>query len=58
MAKTITLEEKTAKKIDEMISDIRLDLDLVGMYLAQIVRRTNYNRIKTVTESLDRELSK
>jgi hypothetical protein len=58
MAKTITLEEKTAKKIDEMISDIRLDIDLVGMYLAQIVRRTNYNRIKVMTESLDRELSK
>jgi hypothetical protein len=58
MAKTITLEEKTAKKIDEIISDLRLDLDLVGMYLAQIVRRSNYNRIKTVTESLDRELNK
>jgi hypothetical protein len=58
MARLVTLEEKTAKKIDEMISDIRLDLDLVGMYLAQIVRRSNYNRIKTVTESLDRELNK
>jgi hypothetical protein len=58
MAKTITLEEKTAKKIDEIISDLRLDLDLVGMYLAQIVRRTNYNRIKVMTESLDRELGK
>ena len=58
MAKTITLEEKTAKKIDELISDIRLDIDLVGLYLAQIVRRTNYNRIKVMTESLDRELAK
>jgi hypothetical protein len=58
MAKLITLEEKTAKKIDELLSDIRLDLDLVGLYLSQIVRRSNYNRIKTVTESLDRELNK
>jgi hypothetical protein len=58
VAKLITLEEKTAKKLDELISDIRLDLDLVGLYLAQIVRRSNYNRIKTVTESLDRELNK
>jgi hypothetical protein len=45
-------------KIDELVSDLRLDIDLVGLYLSQIVRRTNYNRIKTMVDSLDREISK
>jgi hypothetical protein len=58
MAKTITLEEKAARKIEELVSDNRLDLYLVGMYLSQTVRRHNYNRIKAITESLDRELGK
>jgi hypothetical protein len=58
MAKKLVLEEKVAMKIDEMVSDLRLDIDLVGMYLSQIVRRTNYNRIKTMVDSLDREISK
>lgn len=58
MAKKLVAEEKVAMKIDEMISDLRLDIDLVGLYLSQIVRRTNYNRIKTMVDSLDREISK
>jgi hypothetical protein len=58
MAKRLTEEERVAIKLDELISDLRLDLDMVGVYLSQIVRRINYNRIKTVTESLDREMNK
>jgi len=58
MAKKLVQEEKIAMKIDELVSDLRLDIDLVGLYLSQIVRRTNYNRIKTMVDSLDREISK
>jgi hypothetical protein len=58
MAKKLVQEEKVAMKIDELVSDLRLDIDLVGLYLSQIVRRTNYNRIRTMVDSLDREISK
>jgi hypothetical protein len=58
MAKKLTEEEKVAIKLDELVSDLRLDLDMIGIYLGQIVRGYNYNRIKTITESLDREMNK
>jgi rubrerythrin len=46
-----TQEEKQAKKLAEILSDLRLDLDLVGFYFAQNVGSTLYNRLQIVYET-------
>ena len=46
-----TQEERQAKKIAEILSDLRLDLDLVGFYFAQNVSSTLYNRLQIVYET-------
>jgi hypothetical protein len=46
-----TQEERQAKKIAEILSDLRLDLDLVGFYFAQNVGSTLYNRLQIVYET-------
>jgi len=47
----ITNEEKEAKKLAELLSDLRLDLELVGVYFAQNVGSTLYNRLQIVYET-------
>jgi uncharacterized membrane protein len=47
----ITNEEKEAKKLAELLSDLRLDLELVGVYFAQNVSSTLYNRLQIVYET-------
>lgn len=44
-------EEKAAGIIADLLSDIRLNLDLVGVYLARHRPRTNYNRLQEVADS-------
>lgn len=52
MRKQITTqEEKQANKLAEILSDLRLDLDLVGFYFAQNVGSTLYNRLQIVYET-------
>jgi hypothetical protein len=46
-----TQEERQAHKIAEILSDLRLDLDLVGFYFAQNVGSTLYNRLQIVYET-------
>ena len=46
-----TKEGKIAIKIVESVNDFDLDLDNVGMYIAQFASSTLYNRLDTVMES-------
>lgn len=50
MAK-ITTEEKVAMKIGDLVSDLRLDLDQVGIYLARHKPSINYNRLQEIADS-------
>jgi hypothetical protein len=51
MPRRITDEEKVAIKLGNILSDLRVDLDLVGQYLARTCPTVVYNRLLTVTES-------
>jgi hypothetical protein len=51
----ITEEEKIAKKLSAMVSDVRLDLDSVGIYLARISPSITYNRLMLIAEAAEFE---
>jgi hypothetical protein len=51
----LTQEEKVAKQIENITSDIRLDLDLVGRYLANSSPTMTYNRLLLIAESAEFE---
>jgi len=51
ISKKLTEEEKVALKISTIISDLRLDLEMVGIYLAIIVPSVAYNRFIQIAES-------
>jgi hypothetical protein len=51
-----TEEEKVAEKVATMLSDIRLDLDEVGINLARMKPTTIYNRLILVTDSAEEEM--
>ena len=47
----ITQEEKQVRKIADILSDLRLDLELMGYYLAMSVSSVVYNRLQIVSET-------
>lgn len=49
--KRLTEEEKVAMKISAIICDLRVDIEQVGMYLAQSTPYVAYNRIQEVAEA-------
>jgi hypothetical protein len=51
----LTQEEKVAKQIENITSDLRLDLDLVGIYLANVSPTISYNRLLLIAESAEFE---
>jgi hypothetical protein len=51
MRHRITEEEKAVIKLNNILSDLRLDLELVGRYLAKISPTVVYNRLITIAES-------
>jgi len=55
MRRIITEEEKAAKKIANVVSDVRLDLDDVGIYLARYSPTISYNRLLLIAESAEFE---
>ena len=55
MAKRMTEEEKIAKKLSDIVSDLRVDLDLIGSYLAKIAPTVSYNRLQVIAESAEQE---
>ena len=63
MSKTMTNEEKVAIKLIDLLSDIRIDLHLVGYYFANLASKGAFLRLEeiqasaedTVEDSFDRE---
>ena len=51
----VTEEERVAKKFADLLSDIRLDLDKVGMYFSQMVPTVTYNRLIIMAEAAEAE---
>ena len=52
MIKQITTpEEKIAQRLATLVSDLRLDLDQVGIYLARTAPNVSYNRLIEIVES-------
>lgn len=51
--KLITKEEKVAIQLTNVLSDLRLDLDMVGEYLVQLSPTLIYNRLITIADSAE-----
>jgi len=51
--KLITKEEKVAIQLSNVLSDLRLDLDMVGQYLAESSPNVIYNRLITIADSAE-----
>lgn len=47
----ITEEEKVASKVGNMVSDLRVDLELVGEYIAKSQPNVVYNRLQVIAEA-------
>lgn len=50
-----TQEEKLAEKFVELLSDLRIDLDQVGKYVAQQKPSVGYTRLMIVAEAAEHE---
>lgn len=55
MRRIQTQEEKIAKKLSDIVSDVRIDLDLVGVYLARAFPNLTYRRLSVIIESAEQE---
>jgi hypothetical protein len=51
--KLVTKEERVAIQLTNVLSDLRLDLDMVGEYLVQLSPTLIYNRLITITDSAE-----
>lgn len=51
MRKIKTNEEKAASKIADIVSDLRIDLDMVGYYLVTNERRVAFRRLEVIYEA-------
>jgi len=49
----MTREERVAVKLVDLLNDIRLDLTLVGMYIAKFARKGEFLRFEQVYYSAD-----
>jgi hypothetical protein len=52
MRKIVTDEEKIAKRLSDSISDLRLDLEMISLYITQISPNVTINRILLMAEFL------
>ena len=52
----VTREEKVATAMVDLLSDLRLDLDLLGMYLAKFAGKTFFARSEVIYKSSERTL--
>jgi hypothetical protein len=50
-----TEEEKAAQKLATIVSDVRLDLDQIGVYLGRHAPTVSYNRLLLIAESAEFE---
>jgi hypothetical protein len=53
--RTKTEEEKAAIRLATVVSDVRLDLDEVGVYLGRYAPTVSYNRLMLIAESAEFE---
>lgn len=51
--KLVTKEERVAIQLTNVLSDLRLDLDMVGEYLVQLSPTLIYNRLITIADSAE-----
>ena len=51
----LTQEERVAQQLNNIVSDVRLDLDLVGVYLVRLAPTVSYNRLMLIAESAEFE---
>jgi len=51
----MTREERVAVKLVDLLNDIRLDLHLVGMYIAKFARKGEWLRLEAVYHSANDE---
>lgn len=47
----ITKEEREVNKLANILSDLRLDLEMMGYYLAMNVSSVVYNRLQIISET-------
>jgi hypothetical protein len=45
-----TREQNIALKIIDLISDLRIDLDMIGLYFGRYARTVVYNRLQHIAE--------
>jgi hypothetical protein len=55
MRHKLTEEEKVVIKLNNLLSDLRLDIEMIGRYLAKISPTVVYNRLITIAESAQYE---
>lgn len=55
MTRGMTDEERTAVRIAQLLSDHRLNLDRVGLYVARLEPSSSYRRVMIVAEAADQE---
>ena len=55
MRKTLAPEEKIAKQLAQIVSDVNLDIEQVGIYLARNFPNVSYRRLLVVMESAEYE---
>jgi hypothetical protein len=55
MRKRITDEERVAKRMSDLISDLRLDLEMISLYITQISPNVTINRILLMADFIQDE---
>lgn len=55
MSKRLTEEEKVATNIAKIVSDLRLDLNMIGKYLAWNLPNVSANRLVVIAEAMEHE---
>jgi len=53
----ITKEERVAIHLTDILSDIRLDLDLIGLYLSRVGNKSFFLRMERILESSEESLN-
>lgn len=51
-------ELKIAKKLADLVSDLRLNLDLIGIYFSEVAPNVSFRRLVEIVESAEQEKEK
>lgn len=58
MRKHKSVEEKVAEQLSKIVADVRLDLELIGIYLAKSTPNISHRRLQIIAETADQEKEK